>query len=392
MKVRYSAHPPAYALGETEKFYGEMEARGWRLKKRGGTFSKFVPVEPSAARYRVEVLAPSLLESPEMSEEQLAVYEDCGWTYVTDSGCLYIFRAPAGSDAPEFYMDPRQQAETLKALRRRDRWALALALLLVGVNFLVAFSLGRGGRESMAELRRTVVDATAMFLLYVTALAGALAAALGESWHYGRLYRRMKRGIPMDHHPGGRGLWYKIPRWCFRGLVALFALLAAVQLLGMERYDLPQTAGGPYVLLADMGYGGQRTHNWANGETSRVEYCRSLLARRWHVQEFLEENGEDVWLYQDVYRLSGLVDREGFARTLMEDSVFARGAESYVPVELPGLDRAWMVQSGQTGMEVVAIRGPYVLYAEHLSPALRDQETALASILAAFAAVSLPED
>ena len=145
MKVRYRAHPPAYALGETEKFYGEMEARGWRLQKRGGTFSKFVPVEPSAARYRVEVLAPSLLDVPEMSEEQLAVYEDCGWTYVTDSGCLYIFRAPAGSDAPEFYMDPRQQAATLKALRRRDWWAMLLALLLLGVNFLMAFSLGRGG-------------------------------------------------------------------------------------------------------------------------------------------------------------------------------------------------------------------------------------------------------
>lgn len=392
MKVRYRAHPPAYALGETEKFYGEMEARGWRLQKRGGTFSKFVPVEPSAARYRVEVLAPSLLDVPEMSEEQLAVYEDCGWTYVTDSGCLYIFRAPAGSDAPEFYMDPRQQAATLKALRRRDRWAMLLALLLLGVNFLMAFSLGRGGRESMAELRRTAVDATAMFLLYVTILAGALAAAVGESWHYGRLYRRMKRGIPMDHAPSGRGLWYKIPRWCFRGLVALFVLLSAVQLLGMERYDLPQAADGPYVLLADMGHGGQRTRNWANGEPSRVEYSRSLLARRWHVQEFLEENGEDVWLYQDVYRLSALVDRESFARTLMEDSVFARGAENYVPVEMPGLDWAWMVRDGQVGMEVVAIRGPYVLYAEHLSPAMGDQETALASILTAFAAMSLPED
>lgn len=50
MKYRYRFHPDEYALGENEKFYSDMEARGWRLVKRGQYLSKFAPVEPSRAR------------------------------------------------------------------------------------------------------------------------------------------------------------------------------------------------------------------------------------------------------------------------------------------------------------------------------------------------------
>ena len=44
------------------------------------------------------------------------VYEDCGWEYVISRGYLHIFRAPEGNDAPEFYLEPEQQAATLKAV------------------------------------------------------------------------------------------------------------------------------------------------------------------------------------------------------------------------------------------------------------------------------------
>ena len=50
-RVKYKFHPETYELGENEKFYSDMEAKGWRLVKRGGYLSKFVPVEPSRARW-----------------------------------------------------------------------------------------------------------------------------------------------------------------------------------------------------------------------------------------------------------------------------------------------------------------------------------------------------
>ena len=122
MKYRRKFHPSDYELGENEKFYSDMEAKGWRLVKRYGAFSKFKAVEPAAARYRIEVCSPGFLEQAVLSEGQLAVYEECGWEYVTDCGFLYIFRAPAGADAPEFYNDPAQQAGTLKKLKRQAIW------------------------------------------------------------------------------------------------------------------------------------------------------------------------------------------------------------------------------------------------------------------------------
>ena len=50
MKYRYRLHPIGYTLGENEKFYSDMEAKGWRVVKRGAYLSKFVRSEHAAYR------------------------------------------------------------------------------------------------------------------------------------------------------------------------------------------------------------------------------------------------------------------------------------------------------------------------------------------------------
>ena len=122
MNRKYAVHPGAYELGENEKFYSDMEAKGWRLKKRGAYLSRFERTVPSSARYRVDVFQPDAWAAKDLPEEQKAVFEDCGWEYVCPSLPLHIFRTPAGSDAPEFYDDPAQQAETLKKMKRDAVW------------------------------------------------------------------------------------------------------------------------------------------------------------------------------------------------------------------------------------------------------------------------------
>ena len=104
MNRRYGLHPKNFAIGETEKYYTDMASKGWHLVKRGITFSRFEKAEPRQMRYRIEVVTPSLLEDGHLPEEQVAVYGDCGWEYVASRGFLHVFRAPEGSDAPEFYL------------------------------------------------------------------------------------------------------------------------------------------------------------------------------------------------------------------------------------------------------------------------------------------------
>ena len=146
MNRRYRRHYDDYAIGENEKLYSDMAARGWLLEKRGSYFSRFVRGEPADMRYRIEVSAPRFLEETALPEEQVAVYEDCGWEYVTSCGLIHVFASPAGSDAPEFYADPAQQAATLKALRRNYVWAWVPVTLMLLFNFFLAAAMS-GGRE-----------------------------------------------------------------------------------------------------------------------------------------------------------------------------------------------------------------------------------------------------
>ena len=143
MKRRYALHPMEFAIGETEQFYAEQAAKGWFLEKRGAGFSRFRKGEPSAMRYRVELADLRFLDPDHgLPEEQIAVYEDCGWKYIGGHGMIHLFSALADSDAPEFYTDPRQQAATLRGLRRSYISSWAMLLILFGINTLFYFSFG----------------------------------------------------------------------------------------------------------------------------------------------------------------------------------------------------------------------------------------------------------
>ncbi len=379
MNTRYRFHPDEYELGETEKFYSDMEARGWQLVKRGAYLSKFVPVKPSPARYRVEVSAPGFLDDQNLPEEQIAVFEECGWKFVTACGLLHVFRAPAGSSVPEFYDDPRQQAATLKKLRRQYVWAWVPTVIILLVNVSLAAAMTRGGPAVLldrwgTDLQRSWVESTAFCLLLAAVLVWGLYGMVRGAWRVSRTYRRMRRGIPLDHNPTGRRLAHNIVNRTLLALVALCALLTAAQGISHSARDLPERADGPYLLLSDLGWEGKRTYLVYSDNTSQVAFTRSLLAQHWDVREAMELSGrtgwtdQTVWMYQDVYRLSSADMAADFAQTLMEDAVFAHGADAFVPLEIDGLDSAWAAG----GLEVVAIRGNMAAYVEYMGLSYED--------------------
>ena len=62
-------------------------------------------------------------------------------------------------------------------------------------------------------------------------------------------------------------------------------------------------------------------------------------------------------MYQDVYRMHTPAQALRFARVLMEDSTFARSAQSFKSLSIEGLDAAWCA-----ALESVAVRGSTVWY------------------------------
>ena len=81
---RYLIHPGDYAIGENEKCYGDMAAKGWKLRRRGAFLSSFERCEPQQLRYRIELASPALFDDDlTLPEEQRALYEESGWQFVT---------------------------------------------------------------------------------------------------------------------------------------------------------------------------------------------------------------------------------------------------------------------------------------------------------------------
>lgn len=385
MKRRYRRHFDDYAIGENEKLYSDMAARGWFLEKRGAYFSRFGRGEPADMRYRIEVSAPRFLEETDLPEEQVAVYEDCGWAYVTSCGMIHVFASPAGSDAPEFYADPAQQAATLRALRRGYIWAWVPVVLMLLFNFFLAAAMSGGTGKLLsrwgAEFRLGWVAATALFLFAGALVVWAFYLFAHAAWRMGRLYRRMKKGIPLDHSPRGRMLPHRIVSGVLLGITAVFGLLTLWQWVSRDTRDLPETADGPYVLFSDLGIEGERSALFYDDRTSKITLERSLLAAHYDVFECVAQGGDgegEAWMYQDVYRLGPRVDREMFVRSLMEGSTFARSRSSYREVTVEGLERAWV--SG--GLECIAVKGDLAAYVTVLGSGQETEETLLAALRA----------
>lgn len=361
MNRKYRFHPGMYELGENEKFYSDMEARGWRLTKRGAYLSRFERVEPSAARYRVEVYTPPFLEQSVLPEEQIAVFADCGWEYVADHGNLHIFRAPEGSDAPEFYDDPAQQAATLRKVRWDIYWSLGLAALIV---VLAVRFLGFGDRRFWAETVKRAIQCPTVFTFYFSWLAWVLVQGLVEGWKVNRTYRRLKKGLPLDHEPKGKPALRRALNQGLLGLALASLLLTGVQLLTTRSYDLPEEPDGPYIMLRDAGYDGMPGKLFYR--EPGVTRTTSFLTDYWETLEVINvpaQNNKQIWIHQEVYRLRfpGMADRLAWA--LREDSVFARDADSFDPIEAPGLDHAWTTGS----LELVAVKGDIVIYVEYMT-------------------------
>ena len=67
---------------------------------------------------------------------------------------------------------------------------------------------------------------------------------------------------------------------------------------------------------------------------------------------------------------------EGFAYVLMDSATFARSAERFTPVDIEGLDGAWVCGD----LEAVAVRGNLAAYITYMVPGGEDSRHLLAAL------------
>ena len=361
MKYTWRPTPQLWAIGETQAHYAKMAARGWMLQKRGTRFDRFIRTEPQQLQFWLEFTTrragSDVFDGPdEIPEEQLQLYEDCGWKHISSQVSVHVFAAPDDPSIPQPYDigDPQQDAmmRQLQKTYRND-----ILMFLITLPLLIAVIVGSG----FAPLHDVLTGWWwGMFWLF------GLAGSVWVSFYGFFRMRRLRKRLLAGERPRGTHLRL------FNGIKYVFATLSVLCLLvGVaelalsfdSRYPLPERSDGIYVVPsealdmprtpAEESFYGKLDPGQANAVD--VSYALPFF-KLYEVQEILGD--DDLTTWQDIYVLKFPSLAPRLAQSLMEDSVFA-DAEYYVPVEIDGLDAAWYVP---TAMEYVAYKDNKVVY------------------------------
>lgn len=376
MKYLYWPHPDDGDIGGTEVFYARMARRGWQLERRGAFLSRFARCTPAQVCYRVELasLSPGP-EPPCLPPEQVSLYEECGWQYVTGRRLIHVFRAPAGSGEPELYDDPRQQADTLRGLRRESFGQMVGPLVQTLVYLTIAVLGWR-----YADWRLAWVRVAPIWLLCWGLMLLFLLGAVHRVWRLRQQYRRLCRGLPLDrrHHRA----WPAVQAigW---GFLAVCTGLTIWQWAGMRTFPPTAQDAGPCLVLEQLGVEGETIDLPTRNGDSEITVLPLLGGRWWDAREICRTaDGQQVSLFQDVYELHSARQAMDLGPVLADTATFGRGL---VPVEIDGLDWAMCGE-----LEAIAVRGNRAAYITVICPGESDE--ALRAALQTLAAhwASLP--
>ena len=206
--VRRLVPCPPYDVEACESWLGDMAEQGLMLERWTVIFeARFRRETPRPVRYRLtaaRLKGPLLFNHPDAGEQEL--YEEAGWHFVCRQGEFYIYACDDPA-APELHTDPAVQAMSLKMACRSAvfsfvGWAIVIALrsseLFSGDGFLV------------------LVEYPLTALVFAFSHLWFALTSLQNLFCIFALRRKLKRGLPPDHHKNWR--WSAPLHRCANGL------------------------------------------------------------------------------------------------------------------------------------------------------------------------------
>lgn len=385
MKWTYRLHDSDSEPGKNEQLYTEMSQKGWHLKKRGSYLSRFEKGEPMPYLYRIEYSSPRALEDTSLSEEQLAFYKECGLTLVAQRGLLHVFRADADSGIGELYSDPKQQAETVKTMRRRTITAYIWPFCYLAIWVMLGMMMTRSGdyfAELAAQIRISYLRFPPMILLAGCLLVGGMVLSIYEAVQAFRLYSRLKHGyFPRRERQKVSVYRVMLSTWAVAAMCCVVLLIA--QVIGVRSYDMPKISDGAYLTLSEIRIEGERTTMPYKEKSDNVEYTHSLVAECWDTYECVKTDGDEYWMYQDVYVLADEKAAADLIPALMYEGTFSNEPAEWnaLLTEFEGIDEAY---EGHADLEYLIRKGNTVWYITCDADAKKDHaiDTKLLSAIA----------
>ncbi len=247
-KIVRKLRPSDYwRIGEHESWFQDMAAKGFHLKKMGLRFVHFVKGEPEKMRYRIDI---SL--NKRITPEQIEMYADSGWDYVTGHQYFQVYASPVERGAPELHTDPAEQSFTLKALGKKLVFnaVMVVVALLFTIGMLAAIWF-LDGTPTFVLVDGLVIQQTLLFILFVYPSYISLQAAI--SIH--ALRKDLIEGKSINHHAP----WKKhfrlnsVITFLFTIVAGLSAIVPIGQLIKSNTATLPEeNLDLPIVRLADV--------------------------------------------------------------------------------------------------------------------------------------------
>ncbi|SEN98107.1 Protein of unknown function [Mesobacillus persicus] len=369
-KKVYKLRPSDYwRIGEHESWFKDLAAQGLHLKKMGIHFAQFVKGEPKNMRYRIDVSIKK-----KISPEQIQLYKESGWEYVTRFQFFHVFSSPAELDAPELHTDPAEQAYTLKELDKKltmNAVFIAVAMVaIIGMMFSIWFLDGTPTFVMIdgGIMQQTILSFFIGYLAYTSFQASRSIRALRKD---------LVEGKPINHHAS----WKKNYSFLFTFIVGLSAIIPFVQLAKMETNTLPEgDIDLPIVRLADVeqnpelirGKPSYMSDNvdWGN----RYSYDWSPLAP---VQYETDETGVvpgEMWkdgsgeyspsLTTRVFQLRFQSMADSLVSDLIKRYGFPFSQEDFVETKHPSFDQL-IVHEEEHRKDVIAAKGKAVIHVQY---------------------------
>jgi Protein of unknown function (DUF2812) len=372
-KIVRKLRPDDYwRIGEHESWFTDMAAEGLFLKKMGSRFAKFVKGEPKKMKYRIDVSF-----SKEISNEQVEMYAESGWDYVTSYSYFHVFSSPAELHATELHTDPAEQSYTLKALDEKyaqTAWTVTIMILLTFGMLASIWFLD--GTPTLMMVEGNVLTQTILTIILGYSAYNSLQAAISIR----SLRKKLAEGIPIDHHAP----WKK--RFRRNTAISLLFIVTAgstaaisfVQLSVMDTKTLPEgNIDLPIVRLADVeknpdliraepvyfddevDWGNRYSRDWSPLAPKQYETDESgeVIGEKW-------DDGSGRYspsIQTQVYQLSvaGLADN--LISDLVERYRYEDSPEKFLPKKHPALDKL-IVYEEEGIKKVFASKGKTVMY------------------------------
>ncbi|WP_170006374.1 DUF2812 domain-containing protein [Bacillus fonticola] len=375
-KTVHKLRPSDYwRIGEHESWFSDMAAKGLHLKKMGIHFAKFVKGEQKKMRYRIDVSIKK-----KITPEQIQMYAESGWDYVTSYNSFHVFSSPEERNAPELHTDPAEQSYTLKELDKKLASNAVIvvvsAILIIGMNSAIWFL---DGTPTLVMVEGGVVQQLILAIFFGYTTYNSLQASISIR----ALRRKLIEGKPINHHAPWKKHYrlHSTVAFLFTVVVGLSAIIPFVQLVKMDTKTLPEASLDlPIVRLADVednpamvreepSYVSDNV-DWGN----RYSYDWSLSAP---VQYETDEQGVvpgKMWedgsgeyspaIHTQVYQLSIPALADNLISDLIERYRYEDSREDFVETEHPDLDLL-IVHEEKEMKEVFAFKGKAVMHVRY---------------------------